>query len=180
MEVFPFVKKIAIVGPESTGKSTLAQALAANYKTVWVPEYARGYLDHLLIPYVQSDLIKIAHGQLRLEDEWMNDANRLLICDTNLIVIKIWSEFKFGNCDPEIVSAMRDRKYDLHLLMDIDLPWQPDPQREHPDKRQELFNLYEQELKNLGVPYAIIRGENHERIQSAIQQIDALLKNPDK
>lgn len=180
MEVSPFVKKIAIVGPESTGKSSLAEGLANHYNTVWVPEYARGFLDTLGRPYEQSDLVKIAHGQLQLEDEWMNDANGLLICDTNLVVIKIWSVFKFGNCDQEIAGLMLDRKYDLHLLTDIDLPWQPDPQREHPDKRQELFDLYEQELKNQGVPYAIIRGGNHERIQSAIQEMDTLLKYPNK
>lgn len=172
MEASSFVKKIAVVGPESTGKSTLAQALAEHYKTVWVPEYARGYLDQLMIPYEQSDLIKIANGQLRLEDEWQTIANKLLICDTNLIVIKIWSEFKFGTCSEEIKEKMQNRKYDLHLLTDIDVPWQPDPQREHPDKRKELFELYEAELKNQNILYSIIRGENQERIESAIKTID--------
>jgi NadR type nicotinamide-nucleotide adenylyltransferase len=176
MEQTSLVKKIAIVGPESTGKSTLSAALADHYHTVWVPEYARGYLDQLIIPYDQSDLIKIAHGQLRLEDEWNRSANRLLFCDTNLVVIKIWSEFKFGTCHEEIIKNMHDRKYDLHLLTDIDLPWQPDPQREHPNKRQELFALYEAELKNQNIPYTIVRGENQERLASAIQAIDAFLE----
>ena len=146
MEVPSLVKKIAIVGPESTGKSTLAEGLAKHYQTVWVPEYARGYLNKLGRGYDQSDLIKIAHGQLRLEDEWENDAKRFLFCDTNLVVIKIWSDFKYGNCAPEILQRMHERKYDLHLLTNIDLPWEADPQREHPDKRLELFNLYEKDL----------------------------------
>ena len=176
MEVPSLVKKIAIVGPESTGKSTLAQALAEHYKTVWVPEYARGYLDQLLIPYDQSDLIKIANGQLRLEDEWLNDANKLMLCDTNLIVIKIWSEFKFGTCAAEILKKMESRKYDLHLLTNIDLPWQPDPQREHPDKRQELFDRYEAELKKQKINYTIISGANQGRIESAIKEVDEYLK----
>lgn len=176
MEAPSLVKKIAIVGPESTGKSTLAQALAEHYNTVWVPEYARGYLDQLLIPYDQTDLIKIANGQLRLEDEWLNDANKFMICDTNLVVVKIWSEFKFGMCNAGIVKKMLNRKYDLHLLTNIDLPWQPDPQREHPDKRQELFDLYEAELIKQKVNYAIISGENQERIESAIKEIDVYLK----
>ncbi len=176
MEAPSFVKKIAIVGPESTGKSSLAQALAEHYQTAWVPEYARGYLDQLVLPYQKNDLTKIAHGQLRLEDEWMNTANGLLFCDTNLIVIKIWSEFKYGNCDTEIIEKMLSRKYDLHLLTDIDLPWEPDPQREHPTKRLELFKWYEEELKNQKLPYSIIRGENQARITSAIKAINLHLQ----
>jgi NadR type nicotinamide-nucleotide adenylyltransferase len=175
MEVPSLVKKIAIVGPESTGKSTLAEALAQHYQTVWVPEYARGYLSKLGREYDQSDLIKIAHGQLRLEDEWINDANRFLFCDTNLVVIKIWSEFKYGTCAPEILQRMQERKYDLHLLTNIDLPWEADPQREHPDKRMELFNLYETELKNQKLPFIVIHGQQHERLQHAINGIDSFI-----
>ena len=107
MEVPSLVKKIAIVGPESTGKSTLAEGLAKHYQTVWVPEYARGYLNKLGRGYDQSDLIKIAQGQLGLEDECVNDAKRFLFCDTNLVVIKIWSDFKYGNCAPEILQRIR-------------------------------------------------------------------------
>ncbi len=174
MEVPALVKKIAIVGPESTGKSTLAQALADHYNTVWVPEYARGYLNQLIHPYEQSDLTKIAHGQLRLEDEWIKTASGLLICDTNLVVIKIWSEFKFGNCSEEIIEKMQNRKYDLHLLTDIDLPWQPDPQREHPDKRQELFERYEAELKKQKIKYAVISGADEDRLERAIEVVNSI------
>ena len=175
MEPATYVKKVAVVGPESTGKSTLSAALADHYQTVWAPEYARGYLDQLMIPYDQRDLIKIAHGQLRLEDEWAMSAKGLLICDTNLVVIKIWSEFKFGECNEEIIKKMQSRKYDLHLLTDIDLPWEPDPLREHPDKRQEIFKLYEAELKMQNVPYTIIRGRDDQRLSSSIQAVDKLL-----
>lgn len=175
MEVSTSVKKIAIVGPESTGKSMLAQGLAKHYQTVWVPEYARGYLDKLGRPYEQTDLIKIAHGQLRLEDEWQNDAKNLLICDTNLVVVKIWSEFKYGVCDLEILERMNERKYDLHLLTAIDLPWEPDPLREHPNKREELYARYESELNKQGVPFFVIHGENHERIKNAIHAIDSFI-----
>ncbi|MEJ0055432.1 MAG: ATP-binding protein [Bacteroidota bacterium] len=116
-------KKVAIVGPECTGKTDLSKYLAAYFKTEWVPEYARAYLDKLNRPYDQSDLTKIAHGQLRVEDEWMQNASRVLICDTNLIVLKVWSEEKFGTCDPEILKAMNSRHYDLLLLTNIDIPW---------------------------------------------------------
>ena len=125
-------KKVAIIGPECTGKSELSRYLAEHFETEWVPEYARAYLDKLMHPYTQDDLLKIAHGQLRLEDEYTMDANNFLICDTNLYVIKIWSMFKYGNCQDEILKTIASRKYDLYLLTYVDIPWQEDPLREHP------------------------------------------------
>ena len=96
-------KKVAVVGPECTGKTELCKYLGSYFKTSWVPEYARAFLNKLNRPYEPSDLVKIAHGQVRMEDEWMQDANRILICDTNLIVVKVWSEEKYGTCDAEIL-----------------------------------------------------------------------------
>jgi NadR type nicotinamide-nucleotide adenylyltransferase len=167
--------KIAIVGPECTGKSSLSQFLADHYHTAWVPEYARGYLDNLHRPYDQSDLLHIAEGQLRLEDEFSNDANKLLVCDTNLIVIKIWSEFNYGTCDPLIVKLMQARKYDLYLLTYIDIPWEEDPLREHPTKREELYQAYYRELTGQGVPFVVIQGEREQRRKTAIEAINKLL-----
>jgi NadR type nicotinamide-nucleotide adenylyltransferase len=171
------LKKVAIVGPECTGKSSLAEALAAHYKTEWVREYARGYLDKLAIPYVQQDLVRIAQGQMRIEDEFLRDATRVLVCDTNLVVIKIWSKFKFNRVDPWIVDELAKRKYDLHLLTNIDVPWVADPQREHPDHREELYVLYKQELQSMHVPFVEISGNETLRLQSAIAAIDKLLVN---
>lgn len=170
----PKVSRIAIVGPECTGKTDLARTLADHYNTVWVPEYAREYLETLGRPYNQSDLNAIAAGQLHLENTLAQRANRLIFCDTNLIVIKIWSEFKYGSCDPQILSLMQQQTYDLHLLTDVDLPWQDDPLREHPHKRQELFELYEAELTNAHIPYRIIRGQSDARRLAAIQAIEEL------
>jgi NadR type nicotinamide-nucleotide adenylyltransferase len=167
--------KVAVIGPECTGKSDLSAFLAAHFNTVWVPEYARGYLDHLTLPYQQDDLTTIAHGQLRLEDEYARDANQVLICDTNLYVIKVWSEFKFGNCDPQILKLIASRKYDLYLLTYVDLPWKEDPLREHPHKRQELYAMYLNEMKNQHVPYVEIRGEGDVRRNSAIDAVEQLL-----
>lgn len=173
----PKVKRIAIVGPECTGKTTLAGALAEHYKTVWVPEFARSYLDALNRPYVQDDLLHIAHGQIKWEDEYALQANHLLICDTNLLVIKIWSEFKYGTCHPDITSEMTKRQYDLHLLTHPDVPWEDDPQREHPDKRELLFSIYKNEIIGLGVPFAEISGPPDKRLQKAVSAIDLLLSN---
>jgi NadR type nicotinamide-nucleotide adenylyltransferase len=170
------IKKIVVIGPECTGKSALSDFLADYYKTEWVPEYARGYLDNLVRPYNQADLTSIAHGQLRLEDKSLTRAKALLICDTNLYVIKIWSEFKYGSCDPEILQAIRNRKYDLYLLTYVDIAWQEDPLREHPDKRQQLYEIYLKEMQNQSVPFAEIKGVREQRRATAIQAVDKLMQ----
>lgn len=168
-------KKVAIIGPECSGKTDLSHRLAAYFKTEWVPEYARQFLNKLNRPYEQSDLTKIAHGQVRMEDEWAHDAHRVLICDTNLIVIKVWSEFKYGNCDAEILNTMKSRHYDLLLVTDIDIPWEDDPQREHPDKRAYFRDLYRKEAAASGVPFVNISGTREQRLQTAINEIEKLL-----
>lgn len=169
------IKKIAIVGPESTGKSALSEFLAGHYETAWVPEYARGYLDNLIRPYEKEDLKTIANGQQRLEETWSTSAKDILICDTNLLVIKVWSNFKYGDTDPEILKALDESQYDLYLLTCIDLPWEDDPHREHPDRREELYSIYLKELNELAVPFVEIRGSREERRKTAIEAIDRLL-----
>ncbi len=172
----PTVKKVAVIGPECTGKSELSEFLAGYFHTEWVPEYARGYINNLVRPYEQHDLLAIAHGQIRLEDEWMRDSNRILICDTNLYVIKIWSEFKFGACDKTILEQIATRKYDLYLLTAIDLPWEDDPLREHPHKREQLYEIYLNEMKNQPVPFVEIKGERELRRKAAVEAVEQLLK----
>ncbi|ACU58217.1 AAA family ATPase [Chitinophaga pinensis] len=169
--------KVVVIGPESTGKSSLSEQLAAHYQTMWVPEYARQYLETLPRPYEQSDLLSMAKGQLAQEDQLAARANRLLICDTDLHVIKVWSEHKYGNCDPEILQAIRDRRYDLYLLTYIDIPWEEDPQREHPDPamREYFYNVYRELVMESGVPWVEIRGSFEKRIASAIAAVDKLL-----
>jgi NadR type nicotinamide-nucleotide adenylyltransferase len=170
-------RRIVILGPECTGKSTLSESLAKHYKTSWVPEYARGYLNNLVREYNQDDLITIARGQIRVEDEFARTAeNGLLFCDTNLYVIKIWSEFKYGNCDEEILEEIRNRAYDLYLLTYIDIPWEDDPQREHPDKREELYSIYLNELKNQPVPFVEIKGDREQRMKTAIDAVERYFK----
>ncbi|MBS1556230.1 MAG: ATP-binding protein [Bacteroidetes bacterium] len=169
------VKKVCVIGPECTGKTDLSKFLSEHYNTPWVDEYARAYLNKLGRPYQQHDLTKIAHGQMRMEDEWLNDANKVLICDTNLLVIKIWSEYKFGACDKEILKGMAERKYDLYLLTNIDIPWQDDPQREHPKKREFFWNLYKKEVATTGVATVEISGSREVRRSTAIEAINKLI-----
>jgi len=170
------IKKVCVVGPECTGKTDLSKFLAQHYESPCVDEYARAYLNKLGRAYDQDDLLKIAHGQLRMEDEWMYEAKKLLICDTNLIVIKIWSEYKYGNCDPDILKKMAERKYDLYVLTYIDIPWADDPQREHPDKREHFWNVFKDEIIKSGTPFVEISGEREMRRKKAIEAIDKILK----
>jgi NadR type nicotinamide-nucleotide adenylyltransferase len=173
----PRVKKVVVIGPECTGKSDLSQFLASHFKTDWVPEYARSYIENLVRPYAQHDLLTIAHGQIRIEDEWTRGINSsVLFCDTNLYVIKIWSLFKFGNCNEEILQQIATRQYDLYLLTFIDVPWEDDPQREHPDKRYELYEAYLNEMKNQSVPFVEIKGEKELRRKTAIDAVEMILK----
>ena len=172
---FPTIKKVVVIGPECTGKSELSKFLAGHFKTVWVEEYARAYLNKLIRHYEQSDLTKIAHGQVRMEEEWLQDANRVLICDTNAVVVKVWSEFKFANCEPEILKIINERKYDLFLLTYIDIPWEEDPQREHPDKREHFWNVYKNEVEKSGTPYVLIDGAREARQKKAVDAIEKLL-----
>jgi NadR type nicotinamide-nucleotide adenylyltransferase len=170
-------KRIAIVGPESTGKSTLSAKLATHYDTEWVHEYAREYLNSINRSYNYDDLKFIAQGQLQEEDRKLEDANKLLICDTTLLTLKIWSEYTFKKCDEFILNNLDKRKYDLHLLCNIDLPWVPDPQREHPDKRKYFFDWHESELKKRKINYVMIDGKVSERFDKAVKAVDKFLAN---
>lgn len=166
------IRRIAVTGPESTGKSMLAEQLAGHYGTVWVPEFARAYLDNLGRPYREEDIPEIARGQFRAEHDLAAIASGYLFCDTELLVTKIWSEVKYGRCHPWITETMALHPHDLYLLCDIDLPWEFDPLREHPDLRGYLFGLYRDELEARGWPYAVISGLGAQRLRNAIGVIE--------
>ncbi|MFY7965197.1 MAG: AAA family ATPase [Chitinophagaceae bacterium] len=196
------IKKIVVIGPESTGKSTLCSQLAAHYKTLWCPEFARQYLIDNGTNYTFDDLATIAKGQLELEAEYevrstkyegkTEDqrpkiknpipnsqfpltAHQFLFLDTDMYVMKVWCEFVFGKCHQFILDEIQTRKYDLYLLCNIDLPWVQDELREYPDEkpRQELFAIYQNILSNQSTPWYLISGTNEERLQNAINAINA-------
>mgnify|MGYP001127038732 CR=1 FL=1 len=165
--------RIAVTGPESTGKSLLTQELARHYNEVFVPEYAREYIDRLQRPYTREDILHIAKGQLKSESDLAPGAGRFLFCDTELIVTKIWSLHKYGICDPYILEKILSHRYDLYLLCNIDLAWEFDPQREHPDLRNYFFEWYRRELEDYGFPYAVISGSGKERTRNAISIMES-------
>jgi NadR type nicotinamide-nucleotide adenylyltransferase len=169
-------KRILILGPESTGKSTLAEKLAEHYSEPWVPEVAREYLEQLDRPYGYDDLLQIGRQQMQLEDEMAAGAKNHLFCDTDLRVIQVWSQHRFGKVDPWVLEEITRRTYDLILLCAPDLPWQEDPLREHPEleMRQQFFDVYQQLAQASGFPWALISGDTAERLSTAIQEVDYL------
>ncbi|MFN4246787.1 MAG: AAA family ATPase [Flavipsychrobacter sp.] len=171
------IKKIVVIGPESTGKSTLSETLANSLQTVWVPEYARTFLENLGREYTEADLLAIAKGQLAAEDAAMQIANQYLICDTDLYVIKVWSEAKYERCHPWILEQIAQRKYDMYLLTYIDIAWTDDPLREHPlpEERQYFYNIYRDIVVQSGCQWADVRGTANERLLSATNAVQKLL-----
>jgi nicotinamide riboside kinase len=164
-EIEKSMKKVVITGPESTGKTVLAKHLSLLYSFPLVDEYARTYINQLDRGYVQNDLLNIAKGQLELERAVAKGAEHL-ICDTDLLTIKIWSEFKFGACDTWIIQQLESNLPDLYLICYPDLTWEYDPQRENPNDGMSLFEIYLSEIEKLKVAFRIIKGKDKERIKN--------------
>ncbi len=171
------MKKIVITGPESSGKSKLAAQLADAFGKVWVPEFARQYLDDLDRPYIADDLLEIARGQVALEDKMAAHANGALFLDTSLEVVKIWSEFRFGFCHQWTLEQLRLRRPDHYLLCLPDLPWEPDPQRENPNDRDTLLGIYRRELTSLGVTFSEVWGHGELRFRNAENIVRTILNH---
>jgi NadR type nicotinamide-nucleotide adenylyltransferase len=174
------LKKVVIIGPESTGKSTLCEQLAVHYKTNWCPEYAREYLLKHGTDYKYEDLLTIAKGQVFLEEKYIamteGAGGRFLFMDTDMYVMKVWCEFVFGECHPYILEQLAARTYDLYLLCNTDLPWVKDELREYPDPetRKQLYHIYRNLMNNQPVPWAGISGNYQERLEKAIAAVDQL------
>lgn len=174
------LKRIVIIGPESTGKSTLCEQLAAHYKTIWVKEYAREYLLKNGTDYTFENLLDIAKGQLQLEEaaaQSQTTQHSPLIIDTDMYVMKVWCEFVFEKTHHWILNRLVERKYDLYLLCNIDLPWVKDELREYPDliSREKLYHHYKDAMINQNVPWVDISGGYEERLAKAIKAINTIL-----
>jgi HTH-type transcriptional repressor of NAD biosynthesis genes len=172
--------KIVLFGPESTGKTTISQQLARHYNTVWVPEYARDYLQNKWNNFRKTcendDLIPIAIGQMKLENDLSKKADRVLICDTDLLETKVYSqEYYGGYVDPRLDEAAQTNTYDLYLLTYIDTPWEADDLRDRPELRLEMFQAFENALKTHGKKYIILKGSRKKRFNKAVKAIDQIL-----
>jgi NadR type nicotinamide-nucleotide adenylyltransferase len=180
------VSKIVVIGPESTGKSTLCELLASHYHTRWVPEFARSYLLAHGTGYSYENLLDIAHGQISGEEGCLQELaaspessghKTPLFIDTDMYVMKVWCEFVFNDCHHWIIDQIVERKYDLYLLCNIDLPWAADPLREYPDQetRGKLFHIYRDLLINQETAWLEIQGNNENRFESAKIAVDRIL-----
>ena len=174
------VIKVVMFGPESTGKTTLSQQLARHYNTVWVPEYARDYLQNVWNnerrTCEQKDLIPIAIGQMALENDLAQKATDVLFCDTDLLETKVYSkEYYGGYVDPLLDEAACNNDYDLYFLTYIDVPWEADDLRDRPTQREEMFNAFKKALDAHGKKYIILKGGKKERLQKAVKYVDKLL-----
>lgn len=203
MEQRPLIK-VVVIGPESTGKSTLCELLAKHYNTRWCPEFARAYLLAHGMDYTYDDLLSIAKGQIALEEEYIQSLvgsresgvnsispgselrtpnspltthHSLLFIDTDMYVMKVWCEFVFGKCHEWILDQIKKRKYDLYLLCNTGLPWIKDELREYPDlaTRDKLYGIYKDIMINQSTPWVEISGNYVERLQKAIKAVDQLI-----
>ena len=174
------ISKIALFGPESTGKTTLAKQLAAHFQTVWAPEFARDYLQQKWDTTQQicepEDLLPIAIGQTQLENQALLTANKFLFCDTCLLVTKVFSEIYYNFCDPALDKAARKHKYDLFFLTDVDVPWEKDDLRDAPQQREMTFDVFKKALIDNEKPFITLSGNPETRLKKAIKIIEDLMQ----
>jgi len=176
------IVKVVLFGPESTGKTTLSRHLARYYNTVWTPEFARAYLqkkwNNERKTCEKKDLIPIAIGQIKMENKLAKKADKLLICDTDLLETKVYSEeFYGGFVDEKLNKAASENQYDLYLLTYVDTPWEKDDLRDRPEQRLEMFNAFENALKKHKKNYIILRGDKETRLKNATEAIDKIISN---
>ena len=173
--------KVVLFGPESTGKTTLSRHLARYYNSVWVPEYARTYLQDVWNNERRTcqpkDLLPIAKGQMALENELAKKTDSVLICDTDLLETKVYSEAYYsGTCDSILDKYAVKNTYDLYFLTYIDVPWETDDLRDKPNERERMFNAFEDALKKHNRPYVLLKGNKKQRLEEAVRHIDKLIR----
>lgn len=161
-----------MIGPESTGKTTLSEKLSQIFNEPWVPEFARSYLEKTNGTYQKGDLVEIAKGQIKIEDLEIKKANKYLFCDTDLIVIKIWSEHIYQSCDEWILSQIAVRNYDYYFLCKNDFPWENDPLRENPELGNYFFDKFKFYLTEMKKPYTELEGS----VENRLKKVQNILK----
>ena len=172
--------KIVLFGPESTGKTTLSKQLAEHYNTGWVPEYAREYLQKKWNKERKTceptDLLPIAAGQMKLENALTKKVTDVLICDTDLLETKVYSEaYYLGECDPILEKHALKNTYNLYLLTYIDTPWEMDDLRDKPNERERMYIYFKDTLIKYNRNFVVLKGDKPTRLTTAISHIDKLL-----
>jgi len=175
------IVKVVLFGPESTGKTTLSEQLARHYNTVWVPEYAREYLQDKWNNERKTcephDLLPIAEGQIKLENHLAQKASGVLICDTDLMETKVYSEvYYLGYCDPILEKYALENTYDLYFITYIDIPWEKDDLRDKPEERERMFLYFRDTLEKYHRNFVILKGDRKTRLATAVDYINQLLE----
>ena len=179
-----YVKRVVLYGAESTGKTTLARRLAERFSTVWVPEFARGYLDKKspvepLAVFSLEDVPIIAAGQIAVEESLSREANRLLFCDTDLLTTRIYSELYFGSCPTEVANEAIRRSYALYVWLTPDTPHIADPQRSSWHREPRVVSRFGELLRQKGTPFVEVGGSWEERFERAAEAVGALIPKGD-
>ncbi len=178
------IVRVVLYGPESTGKTTLAKALAKHYNTQWVPEFARDFLqakfDKGEGDCTMDDLLPIAEGQISTENELADRANKVLFCDTDLLVTMVYSEVYYQKVDPVLEKAALENHYDLYILTGIDVPWVADDLRDKPDERDEMYDFFKGILIHYDLPFITVKGDEEQRLKKVIPVIDSLIKGANR
>lgn len=178
--------RITLVGPESSGKTTLARLLAEHYGAAWVEEYVREYMERRGVgrgyarPFAPDDLEHIGRGQAAAEDRAAKRADSLLLCDTELLTTEIWGEIYFGAAPQWVMRESRRRRYDLYLLLAPDIAWDDDGTREFPHRRDEHFHRLRGELDARALPYTVISGDYDARLRAAIAVLDDFIRTTEE
>lgn len=171
--------KIVLFGPESTGKTTLAALLAEYYNTVFVPEYSREYAEDKLkngMELTKEDVIPIAKGQMQLENALARKANKILICDTNILETLVYSKYIYDNYCPEVLEKYaKINQYHLYLLTNIDVPFEKDPVRGNGSDRAAVFNVFKKTLEKNQLPYIVLTGDKEKRFKTAVKEINNIV-----
>ncbi|WP_435978489.1 AAA family ATPase [Psychrobacter sp. DM4] len=179
------VFKVAVLGAESTGKTTLCRDLAAHFKSLWVPEYMREFLqdkwDGKKLTCIWDDLLPIAKGQVTLENQLTSQALRTaknkgqsqtyLFCDTSLFELMVYANWYYDDCPPALMHAAVDHHYDLILLTNTDIPWVADDLRDSPYMRQEIRAYFKKHLNQHNKKYKQIGGDRQERVEQVVDWI---------
>ena len=164
--------KIAFTGPESTGKTSLSMLVAETFDGVYMPEYSRSFLEKTNGFYEEQDLVTIALGQSEALQNVLITGNHLLVSDTDMTVMKVWSQFKYGRVSPVIEHLYQEESFDHLFLCDTDIPWEEDPLREHPESREELFTLYLEMIQTKTKNFTIVKGSLEERLNQVRQVLE--------
>jgi len=169
--------KIAILGPESTGKSKVATRLSEHFNAGFVPEYSREYFHGREYKYNIDDLVSIGRGQIENENVIADQSQNMLICDTELITISVWSQIVFNKVPSYITEMIQKSSYNLFLLCNLDVEWTADPLRRNEHNRQYIYNLFVKELERYNFNYRIVAGIGDERLKNAVNFVDEYLRN---